>query len=259
MTDDIAISIQDLSVSYRAVTDGRRSLRQLITSGSLTQSRRQVQQVQAVKNISFDVPRGKVAGLIGHNGAGKSTLLRTIGGIMPPDSGRILVYGKVSLLLSLGIGFNPSLTGMENIRLGGLAFGLSRQEIEARTPDIVEFADIGDFIRMPIRTYSSGMRARLAFSVATAMEPDILLVDEALSAGDADFRARASERMHKLIRSDRTIVLVSHGLASIRELSDFVVWMDDGEIRDIGDPDEICKAYAASMKARTAAGVNDTE
>lgn len=259
MADDIAISIQDLSVSYRAITDGRRSLRHLITSGNFTQARRSVHQVEAVKHVSFDVPRGQVAGLIGHNGAGKSTLLRTIGGIMPPDSGRIIVYGKVSLLLSLGIGFNPSLTGMENIRIGGLAFGLSPQEVDAKTPEIIEFADIGDFIRMPIRTYSSGMRARLAFSVATAMEPDILLVDEALSAGDADFRARASERMHNLIKSDRTIVLVSHGLASIRQLADFVVWMEHGEVRDIGDPDEMCIAYAESMKARTGPGLDDTE
>lgn len=256
---DTAISIRNVSVSYQAITDGRRSFRELFTSGRFTQVRRNVKLIQALQDVSFDVPRGQVAGLIGHNGAGKSTLLRAIGEVLPPDDGYVFVRGHVSLLLSLGLGFNVNLTGRENIRIGGLAFGLSADEIDAKTPEIIEFADIGDFINMPIRTYSSGMRARLAFSVATALEPDILLVDEALSAGDADFRARATERMHSLIKSDRTIVLVSHGLASIRELSDFVVWLDRGRVRMIGEPDEVTHAYAQAMKNASQSGLDDTE
>jgi teichoic acid transport system ATP-binding protein len=249
VSDQIAIRVEDLHIRYRTVLDKKQTLRGVFSRKEREKRARNIRVVDAVRGVSFDVQRGSVLGIVGHNGAGKSTLLRAIAGILPPEHGRIEVAGQVSTLLALGLGFNQALSGRENIAIGGLAAGLSRTEIREREDEIIEFAGIGDFIDMPMRTYSSGMKGRLAFAVSTSLSPDILLIDEALSAGDAAFKKKAADRMKQLCGEDRTIVLVSHGLGSIRELADQAMWMAQGPVRLLGDPDEVVDAYtkAASV------------
>ena len=242
---DTAIRVEGLHVTYKSAVDKRRTLKGLVTKGEDSDAQRD-RTVRALRGLDVVVPRGRVLGIIGHNGAGKSTLLRAMAGILPPSEGRIIVDGRVSTLLALGLGFNRNLTGRENILIGGLVNGLSRKQVEEREQDIIDFAGVQDFIDYPIRSYSSGMRGRLAFAVATSMEPDILLVDEALSAGDAEFKMKAADRMRELIFSERTIVLVSHGLASIREMSDEVLWLDHGRRRMLGPTEEVVDAYVAN-------------
>ncbi len=177
--------------------------------------------VEAVKNLSLDIPHGSVVGIVGANGAGKSTLMRSIAGILPPTSGQITVNGRISTLLALGVGFNKALSGRDNIILGGLAAGMSKAEIESQTDSIAEFADLPEgFIDMPVRTYSNGMYSRVAFAVAVNMTPDILLLDEALSAGDAAFKEKSFNRMRELCAEARTILIISHALSSLNELCD---------------------------------------
>jgi ABC-type polysaccharide/polyol phosphate transport system ATPase subunit len=195
--------------------------------------------------------------VIGHNGAGKSTLLRTIAGILPPSRGRVVVNGYVTTLLSVGIGFNGELTGRENIRLGGLANGLSPQDIARREHDIAEFSGLGEFVDYPLKTYSSGMRSRLGFSVAVHMEPEILLIDEALSAGDAAFRTKASEKIKEVMSKAQAILLVSHGLSTIEEMASSVLWLDHGRVLGHGDPSDTIEAYREHVSAGSSAAVNE--
>ena len=191
-------------------------------------------------------------GVMGANGAGKSTLMRTIAGILPPTSGRIEVVGTVSTLLALGVGFNRNLTGRQNVMLGGLAAGLSREELHDKYDEIVAFAELDEFMDMPMRTYSSGMYGRLAFAVAVAMHPDILIIDEALSVGDARFRRKSFEKMRELCGEDRTILLVSHALGSIEKLCDEAIWMDKGRMRMWDEPHAVVEAYTDFLGVRDA-------
>jgi ABC-type polysaccharide/polyol phosphate transport system ATPase subunit len=205
------------------------------------------------------VYQGEVIGVIGSNGAGKSTLMRSLAGILPPTQGRIEVHGRVSTLLALGVGFNAKLTGRENVVLGGLAAGLPREEIDHRYAEIAGFAELPDgFMDMPMQTYSSGMYSRLAFAVAVHMEPDILIVDEALSTGDAKFKKKSLDRMRVLCTEARTIFLVSHGLATITELCTEAIWLDQGRLIHRGDPEEVTAAYRRFLKVgRDAASEED--
>ena len=185
---------------------------------------------------------------MGANGAGKSTLVRTIAGILPPSSGRVEVHGRVSTLLALGVGFNKKLSGRDNVRLGGLAAGLKREQLAEKYDDIVAFAELEEFMDLPMRTYSSGMYGRLAFAVAVMMEPDILLIDEALSVGDARFRRKCARKMRELCPEDRTVVLVSHALGTIQDLADHAIWMDHGEMRMWDDPETVVNAYTEFLE-----------
>ena len=187
-------------------------------------------------------------GVVGANGAGKSTLMRTVAGILPPNQGRVEVHGRVSTLLALGVGFNRKLTGRQNVVLGGLAAGLSRAVLKEKYDEIVAFAELEDFMDMPMRTYSSGMYGRLAFAVAVHMDPDILLIDEALSVGDARFRKKSFRKMRQLCREDRTILLVSHALGSIKDLCDQAIWMHKGELRMWDEPQAVIDAYTAFLE-----------
>ena len=234
-----AVKIDDVSVTYRMSLDRRPTLK-----GRLTRRHQGFREIEAVKNLSLEVPRGTVMGVMGANGAGKSTLMRCIAGILPPTAGRIEVVGKVSTLLALGVGFNRDITGRENVVLVGLAAGLSRDELREKYDEIVEFAELEDFMDMPMRAYSSGMFGRLGFSVAVNLDPDVLVVDEALSVGDARFKRKSFEKMRELCSESRTIVLVSHSLGAILDLADEAVWMDKGEMRMQGDPQEVIDAYA---------------
>ena len=209
---------------------------------------RVVREIEAVKGVSLDVPRGSVVGILGANGAGKSTLVRTMAGILPPTSGRVEVQGRVSTLLALGVGFNRDLTGRQNVVLGGLAAGLTRDQLSDKYEEIVEFAELEEFMDMPMRTYSSGMYGRLGFSVAVNMEPDILLIDEALSVGDAHFRKKSAQKMKELCSQARTIVLVSHALGTIADLCDRAVWMHSGELQMEGEPEAVIDAYTQFLE-----------
>jgi len=247
ITRDLAISVKDLGVTYRTSFQATPTFKETIVR--LGRGQRVVREVKALQEVSFDVQHGTVLGIIGHNGAGKSTLLRTIAGILPPNQGSVEVRGRVSTLLALGVGFNGYLTGRENVILGGLAAGLSREQVEDKFEEIAAFADLGDFIDMPMRTYSSGMYSRLAFSVAVNMDPDILLIDEALSAGDTKFKRRASAKMSEIMNTARTMLLVSHGLGTIKDLCNDCIWMDHGRLMMRGTPDDCVAAYNESVNA----------
>jgi ABC-type polysaccharide/polyol phosphate transport system ATPase subunit len=241
-----SIIVDDVSVTYRTSLDARPTLKSAIKR--MGRRERIVREVEAVKHASFEIPHGTVLGIVGANGAGKSTLVRTIAGILPPTSGRVEVYGRVSTLLALGVGFNKDLTGRDNVRLGGLAAGLDREVLASKYDDIVSFAELGEFMDMPMRTYSSGMYGRLAFSVAVNMDPDILLIDEALSVGDARFRRKSANKMRELCSQARTIVLVSHALGTVRELCDQAIWMDKGVMRMWDEPDAVVDAYTEFLE-----------
>ena len=249
--DDSSILVEDVSVTYRATLERKPTLR--TTLQRVGKREQLVREVEALKHVSFSVPHGQVLGIVGVNGAGKSTLVRTIAGILPPTSGRVEVHGRVSTLLSLGVGFNRRLTGRENVVLGGLAAGLTRTELREKYDEIVEFAELDDFMDMPMRTYSSGMYGRLAFAVAVTMHPDILIIDEALSVGDARFRRKSFDRMRELCGEDRTILLVSHALASIEKLCDDAIWLHKGRMQMWDEPAAVVEAYTEFL------GVADEE
>ena len=246
VSERTAISVEDVSVTYRTSLEKAPTLRSTVTR--LGRREKIVREIEAVRNVSFDVPHGEVLGIVGANGAGKSTLVRTIAGILPPSEGRVEIHGRVSTLLALGVGFNKKLSGRDNVVLGGLAAGLKRGQLAEKYDDIVAFAELEDFMDMPMRTYSSGMYGRLAFAVAVMMEPDILLIDEALSVGDAKFRRKCARKMRELCSEDRTVVLVSHALGTIQELADHAIWMDKGEMRMWDDPDTVVNAYTEFLE-----------
>lgn len=213
--------------------------------------------MRALNDVSIDVHYGTVLGIIGSNGAGKSSLMRVISGIVPPSQGRIEVYGSVSTLLALGVGFNPAMTGRDNVYLGGLAAGMSREEIDTNFDAIAEFSELGEAIDAPMRTYSSGMYARLAFSVAAVVEPDILIIDEALSTGDAKFKEKSLNRIKELRSADRALILVSHALATIEDICNEVVWLNKGKLMMRGKPSEVIAAYRDFVDARKSASSDE--
>jgi ABC-type polysaccharide/polyol phosphate transport system ATPase subunit len=241
LPDDWAVKVQNLSVTYRTSVEKRPTLK--TTLRHLGRRQRTIREIRAVRGVSFEVQHGTVVGIVGVNGAGKSTLMRALAGILPPTKGRIEVHGRVSTLLALGVGFNADLTGRDNVVLGGLAAGLGRDQIEAKYEGIAEFAELDDFMDLPMRRYSSGMYGRLAFSVAVNMEPDILLVDEALSVGDARFKRKSFDKMRELCEQARTIFIVSHALKTMRELTDEIIWLHEGQVRLRDDPDTVIEAY----------------
>jgi ABC-type polysaccharide/polyol phosphate transport system ATPase subunit len=248
VSDRVRIRVENVSVTYRTSLEKAPTLRSTLLR--LGRRERIIREIPALKNVSFEVPHGKVMGVVGANGAGKSTLMRTVAGILPPTSGRVEVNGRVSTLLSLGVGFNRKLTGRQNVVLGGLAAGLTRAELAEKYDEIVEFAELDEFMDMPMRTYSSGMYGRLAFAVAMTMHPDILIIDEALSVGDARFRRKSFDRMRQLCQEDRTILLVSHALGTIEKLCDECIWMHKGELRMWDDPTPVVEAYTEFLGIR---------
>ena len=247
----LAVKVDDLSITYRTTFERKPTLRQALVR--FGRGQRAVRKVEALRNVSFDIPTGTSLGIIGSNGAGKSTLMRAIAGILPPTSGSVEVWGKASTLLALGVGFNKNLSGRENIILGGLASGLSRREVEERADDVAEWTELGDFIDMPMRTYSSGMSARVGFSVAVHMKPDILMIDEALSTGDAKFREKANAKMAELRESARAMFLVSHGLGSIKEMCNEAIWLNKGELMMRGEPEDVVEEYMSFVKVKRSA------
>ena len=197
----------------------------------------------ALKNVSFTVRPGEVLGIIGRNGAGKSTILKVISGILKPTEGSVSVRGNIVPMLELGSGFDFDLTGRENIYLNGSILGYSRHFLDEKYDEIVSFSELGEFIEMPIRNYSSGMMMRLAFSIATVVNPEILIVDEILAVGDEAFQRKSRQRMLELMGGGTTVLFVSHSLDQIREMCDRVLWLDHGQIKMLGETKEVCDAY----------------
>lgn len=238
------IRANDISMRYLMTYDRIQSIKEYIVQ--MLRGKIKYEEFWALKNVSFEVERGEVVGIIGHNGAGKSTLLKVISGILKPTGGELEVHGNVVPMLELGSGFDHDLTGRENIFLNGSILGYSEKYLKEKYDQIVEFSELGKFIDVPIRNYSSGMLMRLAFSIATVVQPEILIVDEILAVGDAAFQEKSKTRMLELMGGGTTVLFVSHSLEQIREMCDRVIWLEHGQVKAIGATKEICDAYEAS-------------
>ncbi len=219
------------------------------------------QKFRALDNVSFDVHRGEVFGIIGSNGAGKSTLLKIITGVLDATSGSVQISGRVTAILELGLGFNTEYSGRENIYLSGLLYGMDQAEVDRKIDGIIEFSGLGEFIERPVKTYSSGMHSRLAFSIATAVEPDILIIDEALAAGDASFVQKCLRRIRELCSGGRTVLLVSHGTGVLAQLCQRILWIEHGNVRMIGPAIQVVQAYdiAAHQAADTSSWIETVD
>lgn len=244
METETMIEVRDVTMRFHMNTDKVLSLKEFVTRA--LRGKLKFEEFTALENVSFSVQKGETFGLIGHNGAGKSTLLKIISGILKPTKGSAVSRGNVVPMLELGSGFDMDLTGRENIFLNGAILGYSEPFLKDRYEEIVAFSELGAFIETPIRNYSSGMLARLAFSVASVVNPEILIVDEILSVGDASFQEKSRRRMTELMSGGTTVLFVSHNLDQIREMCGRVLWLDGGKIRMIGGAEEVCNAYAGA-------------
>lgn len=246
MTKDnkkIAITVKDLHITYRG-------LKKTSIRASWKKMGSKVELFKALKGVSFEVEEGKILGIVGKNGSGKSTMLRAIAGIFSPDKGKIDLHGNTISLLSIGVGFNKKLTGKENIYLSGMLLGFSEEQIKEKEKEIIEFANIGDFINKPVKTYSSGMYSKLAFAITAILETDIMLIDEVLSVGDAAFKEKSYNKMKELISDEhRTVLIVSHNLDTIKKLCNDVLWLNDGDLVELGPVDEVLPKYVEYMKS----------
>lgn len=243
MNNDIAIRINNLTKIYHLYDKPQDRLKEALNPFKKSYHH----DFYAMNDVSFEIKKGETVGIIGKNGAGKSTLLKMITGVLTPTSGSIEVNGKIASLLELGAGFNPEMTGIENIYLNGTLMGFTHEEMATKVDAILEFADIGEFIHQQTKTYSSGMFARLAFAVSINVEPDILIVDEALAVGDARFQGKCIRKMEDIARSGATILFVSHDIQSIKKFCHFVVWVDNGKVLQKGKPDKILEDYMSFM------------
>lgn len=240
--NNIVIDVKDLKIRYRSLN--KISIRKSLLS--LRKSK--VDIFEAVRGISFQVPKGEIMGIVGKNGSGKSTLLRAIAGVFSPDEGKIDLHGHSVSLLSIGVGFQKRLTGRENIYLSGMLLGFSESEITDKLNEIIEFSELGDFIDKPVKTYSSGMYSKLAFSITAILETEIILIDEVLSVGDSKFKKKSYKKMKQLItNADRTVIIVSHSNDTLNKLCNSILWLHEGKIRMKGKPQEVLEAYEEFM------------
>ena len=244
--NESAIEVSSASLAYRLSHSKSGTAKEF----AIQLMKRQVryEELWAVKDVSFTVADGEVFAVVGANGAGKSTLMKMLARVLPPTEGRIMVQGSVAPMIELGAGFNPELTGFENIVMYGTLLGRNPQFMRERAPAIVEWAGLTAFVDVPIRSYSSGMMARLGFSVATDSEPDVLIVDEVLAVGDAAFQVKSFERIEKMIAEGTSVVLVSHDLGKVRQIADRAIWLDHGRLLAEGDPESVVAAYEASLE-----------
>lgn len=235
------IRAKNISMRYLMTYDRIQSIKEYMVQ--LVKRKIKYEEFWALKDVSFEIKKGEVVGIIGHNGAGKSTLLKVISGILKPTSGELEVNGNIVPMLELGSGFDHDLTGRENIFLNGAILGYTEKYLKEKYDEIVEFSELGKFIDVPIRNYSSGMLMRLAFSIATVVQPEILIVDEILAVGDASFQEKSKARMLELMGGGTTVLFVSHSLDQIREMCDRVIWLEHGNVRMIGETETICNNY----------------
>ena len=242
------IEVSHITMDFRLDRNHTTNLKEYVVN--LLLGKRKVEMFHALDDVSFTIPRGSVTGLIGPNGAGKSTILKVISGIYRPTGGQVQVRGQIVPMLELGSGFDAELSGRENILLNGAILGYSKDFLLPKVDAIIDYSELRDFIDMPLKTYSSGMLARLAFSIASVVEPDVLIVDEILSVGDERFQRKSRARMLEMMtNSGTTVLFVSHNLAQLREMCDRVIWLDHGRVRGIGSPGEICRAYEREAEA----------
>ena len=235
------IEAKNVKMKFKMSDEPLNSLKEIFTRA--VTGKLKYNEFLALDDVSFNVEKGETLGLIGTNGAGKSTTLKLISGILKPTEGKIITRGNIVPMLELGAGFDPELTGKENIYLNGAILGYSKEYLESKYDEIVEFAEIKDFIDMPIRNYSSGMMARLAFSIASVVQPEILIVDEILAVGDVNFQAKSYNRMKELMSGGATVLFVSHDLEKIEEMCDHVLWLNKGKVKQYGSAKEVCEAY----------------
>lgn len=243
---EIMVDVDHVTIRFNLASQKVDNLKEYVIK--LIKKELMFQEFFAVKDVSFQVHAGEAWGLIGSNGSGKSTMLKAISGIMKPYKGSVTIQGSVAPLIELGAGFDPECTARENIFLNGCVLGHSKKFMEEHFQDIVEFAELQQFLDSPIKNFSSGMKARLGFSIATMVKPDILIVDEILSVGDYKFRQKCMKRMKELLSGGTTLLYVSHNIEEVRRLCDHAVWLDKGTARMVGDVEEVCNAYMAEMK-----------
>lgn len=236
------VEVNNVTMRFRMANDRISSIKEFLIQ--LVKGKLKYSEFQALNDVSFSINRGEVVGLIGHNGAGKSTILKVISGILKPTEGSVAIHGNIVPMLELGSGFDSDLTGNENIYLNGAILGYSEEFLKEKYQQIVDFSELSpEFLNMPLRNYSSGMLARLAFSVATVVEPEILIVDEVLSVGDTKFQEKSMKRMMELMGGGTTVLFVSHSIEQIRNLCSRVIWLDHGSVRKSGDANAICDEY----------------
>lgn len=238
-----AITVKELNIKYRG-------LKKIKLKAAIFNRKKnsRIDISEAIKDVSFELERGKILGIIGKNGSGKSTLLRAIAGIFSPDKGSIDIHGNSVSLLSIGVGFLPKLSGRENIYLAAMLLGFSKSEIDEKINDIIKFSELGKFIEKPVQSYSSGMYSKLAFSITSTLETDIILIDEVLSVGDVKFKNKSYNRMKELISdSDRTVIIVSHSMGTLKSLCDEILWMHEGRVMLQGEPETVIAEYEKFM------------
>jgi len=243
----MAVEVKDVTMIFNMASESLGSLKEYFIS--LARHKLFFEEFRALKNISFDVHRGEVVGLVGTNGSGKSTMLKIIAGVLEPSEGEVKVHGNIAPLIELGAGFDPELSARENIYLNGALLGYTKEFIDASFDEIIEFAELKDFVDMPLKNFSSGMVARIAFAIATITEPDILIVDETLSVGDVFFQQKCERRIQHFIESgDVTVLFVSHSMEQVERICQRAVWIEKGDLRMDGPVDEVCKAYHDQFK-----------
>ena len=244
--DNIAIDVKNVSVKFNLAMAKYDGLKEYVIN--LIKGRVLYQEFQALKDVSFQVAKGEALGIVGFNGSGKSTLLKVIAGILRPDSGKAKVYGSIAPLIELGAGFDHNLTAKENIFVNGAHRAIPRKKIQEKYDEIVDFAELHDFIDVPIKNFSSGMRARLGFAAAIMFDPDVLIADEVLSTGDYKFKAKCETKINQMRKNGLTILFVSHHAAQVKNVCSKAIWLDKGQIKMHGNTDEVCKAYENSNK-----------
>lgn len=238
----LSIELINVSLTFEVSNEKVDTLKELFIR-TLKRNKTKKIKISALKDVSFKIYKGEKVGIIGYNGAGKSTLLKLITGVYPPEEGSVRTYGNISPLLSLGAGFDPNYSGRKNIFLNGAVLGYNKDFLKSKVNQIIEFSELGRFIDIPIKNYSSGMLAKLGFSIATAVEPDILIIDEILGVGDVNFQKKSGDKIRSLMDGGTTVLLVSHSLPQIRELCDKAIWLDNGSVREIGEVNKVCDNY----------------
>lgn len=245
--DNIAIELKHVSLSFKIGNDKIDNLKEYVIR-TINRTKEKKRNFKATDDVSFKIYKGEKVGLIGYNGAGKSTLLKIISGVYTPDEGEVIINGNIAPLLSLGAGFDKNFSGRENIFLNGSILGYNEKFLRSKYDEIVEFSELGDFINFPVKNYSKGMLSKLGFSIATVVNPDILILDEVLGVGDVNFRKKSRERLQSLMESDTTVLFVSHSIGDIRTICQKAIWIEKGKIREIGESNEICDKYLAEAE-----------
>lgn len=244
---NIAIELRNVSLSFKIGNDKIDNLKEYVIR-TINRTKEKKTIFKATDDVSFKIYKGEKIGLIGFNGAGKSTLLKIISGVYTPDEGEVIINGNIAPLLSLGAGFDKNYSGRENIFLNGAILGYDEKFLKSKYDEILEFSELGEFINLPVKNYSSGMLSKLGFSIATIVEPDILILDEVLGVGDITFKKKSKEKLQSLMASHTTVLLVSHTISEVRNICDKAIWIEDGRVREIGEVNSICDKYEAEAK-----------